>query len=176
MQLADQLGILVINEIPAVGLDFEDDEELTATRLTQCLRQLNELIARDKNHPSTIMWSVANEPLAGPALGLSQPAPAAVAAGLAFFQRLSNEARRLDGTRPVTMVGVQGGPTDWHGPFDAIVVADVFEEHACVLGRCTAGIEHDSRDGDVAAMRWNSEIGKRLSFALGNRDASRCRR
>lgn len=63
MQLADKLGVLVINEIPAVGLNFEDPEELTAQRLAQCRQQLRELIARDKNHPSTIMWNVANEPM-----------------------------------------------------------------------------------------------------------------
>jgi beta-glucuronidase len=62
MQLADRLGLMVINEIPAVGLNFEDADELTAQRLTQCRQQLRELIARDKNHPSTVMWSVANEP------------------------------------------------------------------------------------------------------------------
>jgi beta-glucuronidase len=65
MQLADRLGMLVINEIPAVGLDFADAPDLVAARQDQCLRQLRELVARDKNHPSTIMWSVANEPFGG---------------------------------------------------------------------------------------------------------------
>lgn len=55
MLLADKLGVMVINEIPAVGLNFEDADELTAQRLRQCRQQLRELIARDKNHPSTIM-------------------------------------------------------------------------------------------------------------------------
>ncbi len=30
MQLADRLGVLVINEIPAVGLNFEDSNRLMA--------------------------------------------------------------------------------------------------------------------------------------------------
>lgn len=59
MALADRLGVLVINEIPAVGLNFEDPEEATVARLAQCRRQIRELVARDKNHPSTIMWCVA---------------------------------------------------------------------------------------------------------------------
>ena len=28
----------------------------------------------------------------------------------------------LDGTRPVTLVGVQGGVRDWHGIFDVVCV------------------------------------------------------
>jgi beta-glucuronidase len=120
MQLADRLGVLVINEIPAVGLNFEDPEEATAQRLAQCLQQLRELIARDKNHPSTIMWNVANEPMGGPVLGAGPPVPRAVEAGMGFFRQLYAEAHRLDGTRPVTLVGVQGGPLDWHDLFDVV--------------------------------------------------------
>lgn len=120
MQLADRLGYLVINEIPAVGLNFEDSAEATAARLEQCKRQIRELVARDKNHPSTIMWSVANEPMGGPLLGAGPPVPQAVEAELKFFREMANETRRLDGTRPITLVGVQGGPVEWHGLFDVV--------------------------------------------------------
>lgn len=122
MQLADRLGVLVINEIPAVGLNFEDPAEATAGRLTQCKQQIRELIARDKNHPSTIMWVVANEPMGGPLLGAGPPVPKAVEAGMKFFGEMYAEARKLDATRPVTLVGVQGGPTDWHGLFDVVCI------------------------------------------------------
>jgi beta-glucuronidase len=40
LQLADRLGFLVINEIPTVGLNFEDLGELTAQRLARCQQQL----------------------------------------------------------------------------------------------------------------------------------------
>jgi beta-glucuronidase len=122
MRLADRLGVLVINEIPAVGLNFEDPDELTQQRLAQCLQQLRELIARDKNHPSTIMWNVANEPLGGPPMGAGPPVPKAVEAGMRFFRQIYTEAHRLDGTRPVTLVGVQGGVRDWHGLFDVVSI------------------------------------------------------
>lgn len=122
MALADRLGFLVINEIPAVGLNFEDPPEMTEARLTQCRQQLRELIARDKNHPSTVMWCVANEPMGGPLLGTGEPVPSAVESGLAFFRELYDEARRLDPTRPVTLVGVQGGPLEWHGLFDVVAI------------------------------------------------------
>ena len=119
MLLADQQGILVINEIPAVGLNFADGEEANAQRLTQAMQQLRELIARDKNRPSTILWNIANEPFAG-SFGASEPA--AVEAGTRFFRQLYAEAHRLDGTRPVTLVGVMGGPVEWLGLTDVVGV------------------------------------------------------
>jgi beta-glucuronidase len=122
MDLADRLGVLVINETPAVGLNFEDADRLTAERLAQCQQHLRELIARDKNHPSTIMWCVANEPVAGAILGASPPVPRAVDAGSHFFRTLYMEAHRLDATRPVTLVGVQGGPPEWLGLFDVVCI------------------------------------------------------
>ena len=100
MLLADRLGFLVINEIPAVGLNFEDPDEATAQRLAQCKQQIRELIARDKNHPSTIMWCVANEPMGGPLLGAGPPVPTAVEAGMKFFREMYDETRRLDARGP----------------------------------------------------------------------------
>jgi beta-glucuronidase len=141
MDLADRLGVLVINEMPAVGLSFEDSDQLTAQRLTQCRQQLRELIARDKNHPSTFMWSVANEPTAGPP---GQLRPRAAEAGMRFFRQLYAEAHRLDATRPVTLVGVQGAPREWHSIFDVVCINRYYgwytlsgqlEEAGRVLGR-----------------------------------------
>ena len=122
MQLADRLGVLVINEIPAVGLDFAVAGDLTAQHLTQCQQQIRELIARDKNHPSTIMWSVANEPMAGLPMGMGTPPAGSVETGTRFFRQMYEDVHRLDGTRPVTYVGVQGGPREWHGLVDVVCV------------------------------------------------------
>jgi beta-glucuronidase len=124
MQLADRLGVLVINETPAVGLNFNDPRELSEQRQQQCLVQLRELIARDKNHPSTIMWSVANEPFGGavPMFGIMNAPEGAVEFGTQCFNELYDEANRLDGTRPVTFVGFQGGARDWHGIFDVVCI------------------------------------------------------
>ena len=63
MHMADREGILIIDEIPAVSLQFDDGPENINIRLEQCKNQLRDLIERDKNHPSVIMWSVANEPM-----------------------------------------------------------------------------------------------------------------
>jgi beta-glucuronidase len=98
MQLADRLGFLVIDETPAVGLFFEDVG--LDRRLELCQQFTAELIARDKNHPSVIMWSLANEPHT---LHFPQQAKD-------FFGSLFNFARSLDSSRPLTMtsyIGVQ---------------------------------------------------------------------
>ena len=121
MTLADKLGVLVIDEIPAVSLNFNDSDELIAARFKQCSQQIEELITRDKNHPSVIMWCVANEPMAGNPMG-GGGSPKATEAGKQFFSRMYAQTRQLDLTRPVTLVGVQNGPPEWLGIFDVISI------------------------------------------------------
>ncbi len=94
MALADQLGFLVIDETPAVGLFFE--ESGLERRLELCRQYTRELIARDKNHPCVIAWSLANEPHSN--------RPGAEP----FFRDLYDLARSLDATRPVTVVTTVG--------------------------------------------------------------------
>lgn len=53
---------------------------------------LTELINRDKNRPSVVLWSVANEPRAED--------PAAEE----YFRQIFEHTRSLDSTRPVTIV------------------------------------------------------------------------
>jgi beta-glucuronidase len=101
MMLADEQGFLIIDEIPAVGLRFDNDENV-AERYRLCIQQIDELIARDKNHPSVVMWSVANE-----------PAPTNNMAAKEFLHKLVAYARQLDPTRLVTLVGALGSPMDW---------------------------------------------------------------
>lgn len=90
LDLADRLGFLVVAETPAVGLEFGDPHE--QARLDVCLRMTEELIARDRNRASVVMWSLANEPMA------FQAEPA-----VAFFTALVERARSLD-DRPLTIV------------------------------------------------------------------------
>lgn len=90
MQLADRLGVLIIDEIPAVGLYFH--AEGLDRRLALCQQQLNELMTRDKNHPSVIMWSIANEPHSHRD------------GHHAFFRALYDQVKAFDSTRPVTLV------------------------------------------------------------------------
>ncbi|MCW5849364.1 MAG: beta-glucuronidase [Anaerolineae bacterium] len=123
MQLADREGFLIIDEIPAVSLQFDTDENIAA-RLRVCLQQIDEMIARDKNHPSVVMWCVANEPmprnlsLAG--LEGGGPADPAEGPGKAMLETLLARARELDPTRLVTIVTVMGGPLSWMEQCDVI--------------------------------------------------------
>ena len=93
MDLADRLGFLVIDEIPAVGLTFSKD--VIDRELELCNQYIEELIKRDKNHPSVIMWSLANEPKNSLKSGV-------------FFRTLYDKAKDLDDTRPVTVVNMMG--------------------------------------------------------------------
>jgi len=97
--LADQYGIAVIEEAPAVGLNLWNRNEKVFTEgrvdgktLEHHLEIMRELIARDKNHPSVIMWSVANE------------AATYEDGAEEYFRRVIEETRRLDPTRPITIV------------------------------------------------------------------------
>ncbi len=94
MDLADRLGFLVIDETPAVGLFFA--QEGLQRRLDLCRDYTEALIARDKNHPSVIAWSLANEP--------HSRRPEA----RAFFRTLYDLAKSQDATRPVTVVSAVG--------------------------------------------------------------------
>ena len=57
MDFADRNGIVIIDECPGVALDHFE-----APLLTHHLAVMTELVDRDKNHPSVVMWSVGNEP------------------------------------------------------------------------------------------------------------------
>jgi beta-glucuronidase len=94
MDLADRLGFLVIDETPAVGLYFREDG--LQHRLELCQQYVKELIDRDKNRPSVIMWSLANEP--------HSTRPEAKP----FFRQLYDQAKALDPTRPATVVSFLG--------------------------------------------------------------------
>ena len=117
MQMADELGFLVIDETPAVSLQFDNEENVTI-RKQICLQQLDELIDRDKNHPSVVMWCVANEPMpanihmAGGRGDANKPDPKELM-GKAFLDSLMDHARSLDDTRLVTLTLVLNGPHSW---------------------------------------------------------------
>ncbi|MDE3179560.1 MAG: beta-glucuronidase [Acidobacteriota bacterium] len=122
MELADRYGIMIIDEIPAVGLNFSESSEHVDAWLKMAQSQLRDLVARDKNHPSVIMWSLANEPGVGSPLSAGRANPEAVAAGANYFRQMSGLAHTLDATRPVTFASVQGGPTDWLALVDVAAI------------------------------------------------------
>ena len=103
MDYADRHGIVVIGETAAVGLntafgggavptyshDFVNEQTALSHR-----RAITELLARDKNHPSVVMWCIANEPNASDT------------GARPYFEPLAGLTRKLDSTRPVGYVNV----------------------------------------------------------------------
>lgn len=124
MQMADREGFLIIDEIPAVSLQMSDEAN-NPERLRMCLKQIEELVARDKNHPSVVMWCVANEPMPKGfgvgALGESNPSTEELnLPGKQFLDTEIAHAREMDPTRLVTIVTVMGGPQNWMDKCDVI--------------------------------------------------------
>jgi beta-glucuronidase len=84
-RLADEMGLLVWSEIPVYWtISWENPETLRNAE-----QQLAEMISRDKNRASVILWSVANETPRGDAR-------------LKFLTTLVERARSLDSTRLIT--------------------------------------------------------------------------
>jgi beta-glucuronidase len=108
MDLADRLGVLVIDETPAASLFFWGDKGDIPRRSELCRQYTQELIDRDKNHPSVIMWSLANEP--------HTQCPEAPP----FFKSLCDLARALDATRPITLVGMFGATEEAYAYCDVV--------------------------------------------------------
>lgn len=124
--MADREGILIIDEIPAVGLLFYDGKENVAIRQAQCERALAEMLARDKNHPSVIVWSVANEPMhkgiGGANYDGKEKQGEAEENQLAIenLGRLVEICHQQDPTRLATFVAMSGSPSSWHVVGDVI--------------------------------------------------------
>ena len=112
LDYADRQGLLVIDEAPAVGLHLSlghmgDPGARTfgpgavgEPAAAAHLAAIRELISRDRNHPSVIAWSVANEP------DTAEPA------ARGYFAPLVSAVRELDPTRPVCFANVATAPPD----------------------------------------------------------------
>lgn len=106
MEFADRNGIVVIDETPAVGLNLGlsisrgttvrtwSQENINNNTREAHKQALRELVARDKNHVSVVMWSIANEPAS------------AEDGAREYFEPLTKLARELDSTRPITFANV----------------------------------------------------------------------
>ncbi|BCS24385.1 uncharacterized protein APUU_40829A [Aspergillus puulaauensis] len=120
MEFADRHGIVVIDETPAVGLSyatsldipspgtFAPDKINNNTRKAHA-QAIRELVARDKNHPSVVMWSIANEP-ASDEEGARE-----------YFKPLVQLARDLDPHRPIVFIN------SMLGTYDVDRISDLFD-------------------------------------------------
>lgn len=96
LDLADRLGLLVISEIACVNLDFRHVDTAVAEAHRAAITAQ---IARDRHHPSVIMWSLGNEPgyLGEPEYRRD---------GGAYWESMFAHARALDATRPLMVANV----------------------------------------------------------------------
>ena len=148
---ADRMGIVIIDETAAVGLNMglgggifgsqgyttfspETINDVTQQVHAQAIR---ELVARDKNHPSVVLWSIANEPESD------------TEGAERYFEPLFALTRELDPTRPVGFVNVMLAP---HGTCRVSQFADVL-----MLNRYYGWYV---QTGDLAAaeLAWEKEL------------------
>lgn len=99
---ADRHGILVIDEVFSINLDFRRVTDVTLEAHKQAIC---ELIERDRNRTCVIAWSLANEPgyLAEPEYKERSGA---------YWNALFDHARSLDPSRPLTHANVGYVGTD----------------------------------------------------------------
>ncbi len=111
-RVADELGLMIWSEIPVYWtVQFENPVVLGKAK-----QQLTDMINRDRNRASVVLWSVANEtPVSEPRTN--------------FLKALIDEARKLDDTRLLTAaLEVRG----WQGK--EIAIDDPLGEYLDVLG------------------------------------------
>jgi beta-glucuronidase len=159
LDYADRHGVVVIDETAAVGLNLDTGTPILGTdalttysdatisaRTQETHRQaIRELVARDKNHPCVVIWSIANEPDTVP--------PEA----RAYFEPLVAETRRLDPTRPVAFANFMKATPERD------VVSDLFD--VLLLNRYfgwyvhTGDLETAERALEAELHQW-AELGK----------------
>ncbi len=113
VRLADQKGILIWEENPVYWTISWDNAETYHT----AENQLTELIARDKNRASVIIWSMANETPNVPARNI-------------FLQKLASHAKSLDDTRLISAALEQ---KDYNNDPHTRTIQDPFAEVVDVL-------------------------------------------
>ena len=151
LDYADRQGIVLIDETAAVGLNmglgggifggqgyttFSPETINDATREVHA-QAIRELVARDKNHPSVVLWSIANEPESD------------TEGAENYFRPLFGLTRGLDPTRPVGFVNVMLAP---HGKCRVSQFADVL-----MLNRYY-GWYVDTGDLEAAELAWEQEL------------------
>lgn len=112
LEYADRHGVVVIGETPTVGMNlaiaagkhgwpsqptFSPDTVSEATQAAHD-QDIRELISRDKNHASVVMWTVTNEPAAHET-GARE-----------YFEPLVALTRKLDPTRPIYFTNEMRAP------------------------------------------------------------------
>ena len=154
LRAADRMGILIWAEIPVYWtIQWRNPATFANAR-----RQLAEMIVRDRNRASIVLWSVANEtprdsvPTSGPRLR--------------FLTGLVNDARRLDPTRLITAALE-------HRYLDSatIMIDDPLGAHLDVLGNNEYIGWYDGPIAKADHIVWRSAFDKPLVMSEFGGDA-----
>jgi beta-glucuronidase len=119
LDFCDRNGILMQEEVPAWGPDTFDktSDELQKQLETNGLEQLQEMIARDRNHPCIVTWGLCNE------VNGKNPRTRAFATALAKAARATDPSRLL--TYASNSLG-EHPEQDMAGDFDFISTNEYF--------------------------------------------------
>ncbi|WP_316574362.1 beta-glucuronidase [Nocardia canadensis] len=160
MDFADRHGVVVIDETAAVGLNLfieggigrpdkrptfspETMNDQTREAHAQALR---ELIARDKNHPSVVMWCVSNE-------------PSSIENGAReYFEPLVQLTRNLDPTRPVTYASFMFATPDNDRIADLFDVLGLNRYHGWYMSNGDLATAEITLEAEITA--WAEKYGK----------------
>jgi beta-glucuronidase len=138
LRMADEMGLMVWSEIPVYWMVLFDNDAVYA----KAEQQLDEMIERDRNRASVILWSVANE------------TPNSEAR-FAFLDRLVKRARSLDPSRLITAA------TDTQTSEDDVRrIEDPLAGILDVIGVNNYCGWYRGRPQDCAKLQWRSDYGK----------------
>ncbi|MGI5966071.1 MULTISPECIES: beta-glucuronidase [Anaerotruncus] len=155
MRLCDREGLVVIDETPAVGLfdqlmnflgagtgkqsRFFEREIVHTETIENHKDAIRELVLRDKNHPSVVMWCLANEP------------DSSLAQAEDYFEKIFSYARTLDvQKRPMTFTNIMVAP---YGSCKVSHLSDVI-----CLNRYYGWYVNGGPDIDIARENFEKEL------------------
>jgi beta-glucuronidase len=115
-ELADRQGVMIWSEIPVYAIKTANLVKPGVTRLAA--KELEKNIVANQNHPSVLVWSIANELS-------SKPGPTQAN----YIRDAARQAKRLDPSRPVGLA-VAGYPSagcqSAYRPLDVIGINEYF--------------------------------------------------
>lgn len=149
LKMADEMGLLVWSEIPVYWTVLFNNPTVYA----KAEMQLTEMISRDKNRASIILWSMANETPNG-------------TARTKFITQLAQKARQLDGTRLITAALETHNDTA-----DRKVIDDPLSAVVDVIGINSYCGWYVATPGSCAAFKWASPYRKPMIMSEFGADA-----
>ena len=115
LNACDRLGILVIDEFTDMWESYKNPQDYSRFFREWWNKDLTDMMLRDRNHPSIIMWSIGNEiPESSSAVGVQ------------IGKQLAERVKALDNTRVVTeAISEVFTPGGWKNTTSAIELLDV---------------------------------------------------